>query len=31
MMKLACMSLSYQRAFRAGQMDLFSFIDACRA
>jgi len=29
--KLACMSLSYQRAFRAGSMDVLGFVDACRA
>jgi len=30
MLRLAVMSLSYQRAFRAGQMDFFSYIQACR-
>ena len=29
MMKLACMSLSYQNDFRAGKMDLESFIETC--
>ncbi len=28
-MKLGCMSLSYQRKFRAGRMDLESFIERC--
>ena len=27
MMKLGCMSLSYQQQFKAGKMDLFSFIE----
>ncbi|HVC35385.1 MAG TPA: sugar phosphate isomerase/epimerase [Chloroflexota bacterium] len=31
MIKLSILSLSYQRAFRSGQMDLFSFLDTCRA
>jgi len=30
MWRLACMSLSYQKAFRDGQMDFFSFIQTCR-
>ena len=30
MLRLAVMSLSYQRAFAAGQMDLFSYIEASR-
>jgi len=30
MLRLAVMSLSYQRAFKAGQMDLFSYITASR-
>jgi L-ribulose-5-phosphate 3-epimerase len=30
MLRLACMSLSYQRAFNAGQMDLFSYIEESR-
>lgn len=31
MLRLSVMSLSYQRAFRAGQMDFLSYIDECRA
>lgn len=31
MLKLACLSLSYKRSFAAGTMDLFSFIERCRA
>ena len=30
MMKLSILSLSYQREFAAGRMDLFRFIDTCR-
>lgn len=30
MLRLAVMSLSYQRAFRSGQMDFFSYIQTCR-
>lgn len=30
MLRLACMSLSYQRAFNAGKMDLFSYIEESR-
>lgn len=30
MIKLTVLSLSYQRAFQAGNMDLFSFLDTCR-
>lgn len=30
MMRLACTSLSVQRALRSGALDLFSFIDFCR-
>lgn len=31
MLRLSVMSLSYQRAFQAGQMDLFSYLSASRA
>ncbi|MCZ2149421.1 MAG: sugar phosphate isomerase/epimerase [Bryobacterales bacterium] len=31
MMHLSCLSLSYQRQFKAGKMDIFSFIRQCRA
>ena len=30
MLKLSVMSLSYQRAFRAGQMDVLGYLDECR-
>ncbi|MAG36933.1 MAG: hypothetical protein CL878_11920 [Dehalococcoidia bacterium] len=30
MLKLSCLSLSYKRAFAAGTMDLFGFIERCR-
>lgn len=30
MLKISVMSLSYQRLFRTGQMDLLTFVDACR-
>ncbi len=28
---VSCLTLSYQRQFRSGKMDIFSFLDACRA
>src|SRR6266568_97922 len=31
MMRLSCLTLSYQRQFRAGKMDIFSFLSNCRA
>ncbi len=31
MMRLSCLSLSFQNQFRAGKMDFFKFIDQCRA
>jgi L-ribulose-5-phosphate 3-epimerase len=31
MMRLSCLTLSYQRQFRAGKMDIFSFLSTCRA
>ena len=30
MLKLSVMSLSYQRAFREGRMDLWGYLDECR-
>jgi sugar phosphate isomerase/epimerase len=30
MMRLSCMSLSYQRCFQRKEMDLFTFLEACR-
>ncbi|MBM3735461.1 MAG: sugar phosphate isomerase/epimerase [Acidobacteria bacterium] len=31
MMRLSCLSLSFQNAFRAGKMDIYQFIRHCRA
>ncbi|MBI4910179.1 MAG: sugar phosphate isomerase/epimerase [Acidobacteria bacterium] len=31
MMRLSCLSLSFQNQFRAGKMDIFSFMTQCRA
>ena len=31
MMRLSCLSLSYQNQFKAGKMDLVSFIRLCRS
>src|SRR2546426_421925 len=31
MMRLSCLTLSYQNQFRAGKMDIFSFLTTCRA
>ncbi|MGH9721663.1 MAG: sugar phosphate isomerase/epimerase family protein [Bryobacteraceae bacterium] len=31
MMRLSCLTLSYQGQFRAGKMDIFSFLSTCRA
>jgi sugar phosphate isomerase/epimerase len=31
MMRLSCLTLSYQGQFRAGKMDIFSFLTTCRA
>ena len=31
MMRLSCLTLSYQGQFRAGKMDIFSFLDKCRS
>lgn len=31
MMRLSCLTLSYQNQFRAGKMDIFSFMETCRA
>src|SRR5437867_559714 len=31
MMRLSCLTLSYQNQFRAGRMDIFSFLTTCRA
>ena len=31
MMRLCCLSLSYSKQFRAGTMDIFKFLDTCRA
>ena len=31
MMRLSCLTLSYQNQFRAGKMDIFEFIRTCRA
>jgi len=31
MMRLSCLTLSYQNQFRAGKMDIFGFIRTCRA
>lgn len=31
MMRLCCLSLSYARQFEAGTMDIFKFLDTCRA
>ena len=30
-MRLSCLTLSYQNQFRAGKMDIFSFLTSCRA
>ena len=30
MMRLSCMSLSYQRCFQRKEMDIFTFLEACR-
>lgn len=30
-MRLSCLTLSYQRQFNAGKMDIFSFFTTCRA
>ena len=30
MMRLCCMSLSYQRCFQQKEMDIFTFLEACR-
>src|ERR1044071_3219020 len=31
MMRLSCLTLSYQNQFRAGKMDIFSFLTTCQA
>src|SRR5437762_1868153 len=31
MMRLSCLTLSYQNQFKAGKMDIFSFLSTCRA
>jgi hypothetical protein len=31
MMRLSCMSLSYQRCFERREMDVFGFLETCRA
>lgn len=31
MMRLSCLTLSYQNQFRAGRMDIFKFMDTCRS
>ena len=31
MMRLCCLSLSFQNQFKAGKMDVFKFIEHCRA
>jgi sugar phosphate isomerase/epimerase len=31
MMRLSCLTLSYQNQFRAGKMDIFGFLSTCRA
>src|SRR5258707_12460557 len=31
MMRLSCLTLSYQNQFKAGKMDIFSFLTTCRA
>jgi sugar phosphate isomerase/epimerase len=31
MMRLSCLTLSYQGQFRAGKMDIFGFLDKCRS
>lgn len=31
MMRLSCLTLSYQNQFRDGKMDIFSFLNTCRA
>ena len=31
MMRLSCLTLSYAKQFNAGKMDIFSFLDTCRA
>ena len=31
MMRLSCLTLSYQNQFRAGKMDIFSFLTTCRS
>jgi sugar phosphate isomerase/epimerase len=31
MMRLCCMSLSYQRRFQSGEMDAFRFLETCRS
>ena len=31
MIRLSCLTLSYQNQFRAGRMDIFSFLTTCRA
>ena len=31
MMRLSCLTLSYQKQFNSGKMDIFSFLTTCRA
>ncbi|MBL8229267.1 MAG: sugar phosphate isomerase/epimerase [Bryobacterales bacterium] len=31
MMRLSCLTLSYQNQFKAGKMDIFKFMDTCRS